>query len=143
MANPASLVPFKKGYDPRRNLRGVPKEAIAARKFFRKVGAELLRIKEKQDNGEVTEYDITRLEAMVRLKFSSKAPADFQTILKVLYPGLLKDELDVTTGGEKIGANDSDTRAEILRKLDSIATATGAGSVAVQPDPDPSGNTGT
>jgi hypothetical protein len=50
--------------------------------------------------------------------------------------------VDVTSAGEKIGANDSDTRSEILRKLDSIAAATGAESVSVKPDPDPSGSTG-
>jgi len=98
-----NLQPFEKGvYSPRRNLRGVPKDAIEARKFFRKIGAELLRIKEKQENGETVEYDITRLEAAVRLKFSSKAPKDFETILKALYPGLLKDEIDLTSDGEKL-----------------------------------------
>ena len=104
--NPKSidnLIPFKKGvYSPRRNLRGVPKDAIEARKFFRRIGAELLRIKEKQENGEDIEYEITRLEAAVRLKFSSRAPKDFETILKALYPGLLKDEIDLTSGGEKL-----------------------------------------
>ena len=94
------LKPLKKGYDPRRNLRGVPKDAIEARKFFRKIGAELLTIKERQANGEDVEYELTRLEAAVRLKFSSKAPKDFETILKAMFPGLLKDEVDVTSGGE-------------------------------------------
>jgi len=102
VANNENLKPFNKGYDPRRNLRGVPKDAIEARKFFRKIGAELLRIKERQENGEAVEYDISRLEAMVRLKFSSKAPKDFETILKAMFPGLLKDEVDVTSGGEAL-----------------------------------------
>ena len=102
MANNQNLIPLKKGYDPRRNLRGVPKDAIEARKFFRKIGAELLTIKERQANGEDVEYELTRLEAAVRLKFSSKAPKDFETILKVMFPGLLKDEVDVTSGGEAL-----------------------------------------
>lgn len=106
-----NLQPFEKGvYSPRRNLRGVPKDAIEARKFFRKIGAELLRIKEKQENGETVEYDITRIEAAIRMKFSSKAPKDFETILKALYPGLLKDEIDLTSGGEKI------TVIEVVKK---------------------------
>jgi hypothetical protein len=50
--------------------------------------------------------------------------------------------VDVTTGGEKIG-DDGDTRTEILRKLDSIATATGKGSLVEKPDPNSSGNAGT
>jgi len=93
---------FKKGYDPRRNLRGTPKDAITARKLFRQIAAELLTIREKNEKGEPVEYDITRLEAAIRLKFGSRAPKDFETILKALYPGLLKDELDVTSGGEAL-----------------------------------------
>ena len=89
--------PFRKGYDPRRNLRGVPKEAIAARHFVRKIGAELIHVKEAG-----LEYDITRAEAMIRPMFSSKAPADKQTLIKALWPGLLKDELDITSGGKPI-----------------------------------------
>ncbi len=95
-------IPFKKGYDPRRNLRGVPKDTIKGRHLIRKIGAELIHIKERQDNGENVEYDITRVEAMIRLMFSSRAPADKQTLLKALWPGLVKDEVDVTSGGEKI-----------------------------------------
>jgi hypothetical protein len=95
---------FKKGYDPRRNLRGTPKDAITARKKIRQIAAELIHIKEKQDNGEVIEYDITRADAMIRLMFSSKAPADKQTLMKALWPGLLKDEVDITSAGEKIQA---------------------------------------
>lgn len=93
---------FRKGYDPRRHLAGVPKEAIAARHFIRKIGAELLRVKEKQENGEVVEYDVTRAEALVRLMFSSKAPKDKETLMKALWPGLLKEEVDLTSAGEKI-----------------------------------------
>jgi len=94
--------PFKKGYDPRRNLRGVPKDTIKGRALVRKIGAELIHISEKQSNGEVVEYDITRAEAMIRLMYSSKAPADKQTLLKALWPGLVKDELDLTSGGERV-----------------------------------------
>lgn len=36
---------------------------------------------------------------------------------------------DITSGGEPLGKDDSDTKAEILRKLDGIATAAGAGAV--------------
>lgn len=115
MANEKNLQPFKKGYDPRRNVRGVPKDAIEARKLIRKVAAELLTIREKQEDGTVVEYDITRLEAMIRLKFSSRAPADFVTILKALAPGLLKDELDLTSGGEQLKAP---TVIEVVKSYD-------------------------
>ena len=97
MSNPNAkdnLKPFVKGYDPRRAIARVPKTAVKARELFRRIGAELLVIKEKQDNGEDVTYDITRLEAAIRLKYSSKAPKDFETIIKALYPGLLKDEIE-------------------------------------------------
>lgn len=93
----ANLKPFVKGYDPRRAIAKVPKTVTEARKQIRRIAAELIHIKEKQENGENVEYDITRLDAAIRLKFSSRAPKDFETILKALYPGLLKD--DVTIGG--------------------------------------------
>lgn len=78
---------FKKGYDPRRNLRGVPAEAIKARRMLRKIAAELI----KPAN---SEQEVTRIEAMLRVMFSSKAPADRQNLLKALWPGLLKDEVE-------------------------------------------------
>lgn len=91
-----NLKPFPKGYDPRRNMRGVPKDAIEARKMIRKIGAELVHIKEKGENGEQIEYDLTRYEAMVRLMYSSRNPAEKIALLKALSPGLLKDEVDLT-----------------------------------------------
>lgn len=96
----ANLKPFVKGYDPRRAIARVPKTSVQARRLFRRIGAELLTIKERQANGEDVEYDLTRLEAAIRLKFSSKAPKDFETILKALYPGLLKDEVEHSGGQE-------------------------------------------
>jgi len=96
MANPhpntSGLKPLKKGYDMRRNLRGVPKTAIAGRKLIRQIGAELIHIREKSETGETVEYDLTRISAMIRLMFSSRAPADKQTLIKALWPGLLRDE---------------------------------------------------
>lgn len=102
MANEQNLKPFKKGHDPRRNLRGVPKDAIEARRFFRRIGAELLKLPNSDE-------EITRLEALVRLKFGSKAPKDFETILKAMFPGLLKDEHEVkVTTGYDVNLKDDD-----------------------------------
>lgn len=91
--------PFMIGYDPRRNLKGVPKTAIKGREMIRKIGAELVRVSEKviTADGQAVEiaYDITRLEGMVRLMYTSKAPQDKQTLLKALFPGLVVDELEL------------------------------------------------
>lgn len=46
--------------------------------------------------------------------------------------GKVTDRVDVTSGGQPLTKEADDTRAEILRKLDSIATATGAGKDAGQ-----------
>jgi hypothetical protein len=46
--------------------------------------------------------------------------------------GKITERVDVTSDGEKIGSDDA--RAEILRKLDSIATATGAGAISKPTD---------
>ena len=91
--------PFVKGYDPRRNLRGVPKDTIKGRALIRKIGAELIKISDPA----LGDYEITRAEAMIRLMYSSKQPADKKALIDALWPGLLKQEIDVTTGGEKIG----------------------------------------
>jgi hypothetical protein len=44
------------------------------------------------------------------------------------------NRVDVTSKGNELGADDRDTRSEILRKLALIAAATGAGEVPNQPD---------
>ena len=82
----------------KRNMRGVPPDAIRARHLIRRIAAELLKMPNSPE-------EITRIEAMLRVMFSSKAPADRQNILKALWPGLLKDEVDLTSGGEKITLN--------------------------------------
>src|SRR3989304_434318 len=88
--------PFVKGFDPRRNLAGVPKETIAMRKHLRKIMAELL---DMPDGSGV----ITRLDGMLRLMAGVRStPKDREVILKAMFPGLLKDELDVTSGGEAL-----------------------------------------
>lgn len=96
MANPnpptEQLKKFQKGPDPRRNLKGVPKDTIAARKLIRQIGAELVALP-KDENGNVRE--LTRFELLIRAMYGSKAPADRQNLLKALAPGLLKDEIDV------------------------------------------------
>lgn len=79
---------FKKGFDPRRNLRGTPREAIEYRKLLRKIAAELVKIKDEGGN----EVEVTRLYARARLAFSSRNPKEFENIIKALYPGALKEE---------------------------------------------------
>jgi len=117
---------LKKGFDPRRNMKGVPKDTVAMRKHMKAIAAELL------GSGDT---EMTRLDAMLRQLWTSRNPAHNKLALQVLDPKILTEAVDLTSNGETItpkGADD--TRAEILRKLDSIAAATGAGAVPKQSD---------
>ena len=107
------LIPFKPGFDPRRNLRGVPKDAIAMRKMLRKIAAELVAIKD--DEGK--QVEVTRLYARARLAFSSRNYKEFEMVLKALYPELLRENVDLNVaGGMKViieYANSDDQTTEV------------------------------
>ena len=85
--------PFKPGFDPRRNLKGVPKDTIAMRKYMRTIAAELIG---------ADETEMTRLSAMLRQLFTSRNPAHNKLALQVLDPKILTESVDVTSGGEKL-----------------------------------------
>lgn len=97
-AKPPPKGAFKKGYDPRRNTKGTPKDAITARKFIKQIGQELIAFKDAEGEG-----DITRLYLLVRSMYASRNPRHAEILLKAQFPGLLKDEVDVTSGGKPIG----------------------------------------
>jgi len=78
---------FKKGFDPRRNLKGVPPDAIAMRKHMRKIAAEII-------GGDDTA--MTRLDALLRQLFTSRNPAHNKMALQVLDPKILTEQVDLT-----------------------------------------------
>lgn len=80
--------PFVKGFDPRRNLKGVPRDAILMRQHMRQIAAELIG---------KNETEMTRLDALLRLLFTSRNPAHNKMALQVLDPKILQDTLDLTT----------------------------------------------
>ena len=84
---------FVKGFDPRRNIKGVPKDALLMRKHMRQIAAELIG---------KDETEMTRLDALLRQLFTSRNPAHNKLALQVLDPKILTEQVDVTTGGEKI-----------------------------------------
>lgn len=84
---------FKKGYDPKRNMRGVPKDTIAMRKHMRQIAAEII------GSGD---SEMTRLSAMLRQLWTSRNPAHNKLALQVLDPKILVDNVDVTSNGEVI-----------------------------------------
>ena len=85
---------FKKGFDPRRNMKAVPRETVLIREKMRKMAAELI--------GEGTESEMTRFEAMCRMLWTSRNPAHNKLALQVLDPKILVDNVDVTSNGEVI-----------------------------------------
>lgn len=84
---------FKKGFDPRRNIRGVPKDAVLMRKHMRQIAAELIG---------KDESEMTRLDALLRQLFTSRNPAHNKLALQVLDPKILQEHVDVTSGGDKV-----------------------------------------
>lgn len=80
--------------------------------------------KESEEDREVTELEIELYDRQAALR----------DILKL--HGKFTDKLDVTTNGESLNTEKEadDTRAEILRKLAGISTATGADKLPEQPD---------
>lgn len=96
MANPSpdtsGLKPFIPG-DKRINRKGRPRSFDQLRKLAVKIAGETI----PAPNGE----DITRIEAMLRVLTSSKAPADRALFLAYAY-GKPRESLDVTSGGEKL-----------------------------------------
>lgn len=84
---------FKKGFDPRRRLAGVPKDALLMRKHMRQIAAELIG---------KDETEMTRLDALLRQLFTSRNPAHNKLALQVLDPKILSEHIDLTSGGEAL-----------------------------------------
>jgi len=106
---------FKKGFDPRRNIKGVPKNAVLMRQHMRKIAAEIL------GNDETA---MTRLDAMLRQLFTSRNPAHNKLALQVLDPKILQEHVDVTSGGEQITSPYAAlTDAELLERIAKLTNA--------------------
>ena len=87
LANLKKGKPFKKGFDVRRNLRGVPKGTAEFRTHMRKIAAELIG---------KDETEMTRYEAMCRMFFTSRNPAHNKLALQVLDPNILTERHELT-----------------------------------------------
>jgi len=106
---------FKKGFDPRRNIKGVPKDAVLMRQHMRKIAAELIG---------KDETEMTRLDALLRQLFTSRNPAHNKLALQVLDPKILQEHVDVTSGGEKVTSPYAAlTDAELLERIAKLTSA--------------------
>ncbi len=88
---------FTKGFDPRRNIKGVPKDAVLMRKHMRKIAAELIG---------KDETEMTRLDALLRQLFTSRNPAHNKLALQVLDPKILTEHQDITSDGKALNWKD-------------------------------------
>ena len=70
-----------------------PKTFVQLRKLAQKIASEEI----PNADGDT----VTRIEALLKVMSSSRNPADRKTFLEYAF-GKVKDEVDVTTGGEKI-----------------------------------------
>jgi len=78
---------FKKGFDPRRNTRAVPKETTLIREKMRMIAAEIIGNEETS---------MTRFEAMLRQLWTSRNPAHNKLALQVLDPKILTESVDLS-----------------------------------------------
>lgn len=98
-----NLRPFTKG-DPRINRLGRPKSYEKLRELAQEIAGD----RTKDENGE------TIIIAMFKAMSKSKNPADRKLFLEYAY-GKVKEELDITTGGDKFAVP---TVIEIIKTYD-------------------------
>ena len=106
--NTSGLIPFKSGYDPRRNTKGRPKSFDELRELFQKIA---------HDEVEVDGKKMTRAEAIGILMTTDKDK--MEKFLEFAYGKVpLSQIVDITSGGKPIGwkdfinGDDSDTNTE-------------------------------
>jgi len=86
MANPESLKPFTKGYDPRRNRKGRPKSFDALRALAQQIAREEVQMTDGT-------Y-MTRAELILRAWTVDKNPLYQKAFLEIAY-GKVPDKIDL------------------------------------------------
>lgn len=99
---------FVKGFDPRRNIKGVPKDTLLMRKHMRAIAAELIG---------KDETEMTRLDAMLRQLWTSRNPAHNKLALQVLDPKILTEQVDMTSNGETLIPVETMKPSEIAERV--------------------------
>jgi hypothetical protein len=121
--NPKSLenlIPFEKGKpDPRRNVKGVPKDIIELRHLAKNVLAEQLEMPATAGR---KAQRVRRLVAMLRRMTSTNNPAAWRDVIKLAYPGALVDEVDVKSDGKAL-APETMTPTQIAERVTALLAA--------------------
>ena len=99
---------FKKGYDPRRWMKGAPRKPKDKKKAEELLEHLIWDVLSEDIAHPITGEKIDRFRAMIRSMTTSKQSADRQAILDRI-AGKVMQELDVTSGGK--------TWADIVKEL--------------------------
>ena len=92
---------FKKGYDPRRWLKGQPKKPKDKKKAEELLEHIIWDVLSEDIEHPLTHEKIDRLRAMIRSMTTSRQSADKQAILDRI-AGKVTQNVDVTSNGERI-----------------------------------------
>ena len=90
--NTSGLIPFKSGYDPRRNAKGRPKVFDELRELFQEIAHDEVKVDGKK---------MSRIQAIGLIMSSS--PDKFKEFLEFAYGKVpLSQIVDITSGGKPI-----------------------------------------
>lgn len=92
---------FKKGYDPRRWMKGAPKKPKDKKRAEELLEHIIWDVLSEEIRNPSNGENIDRLRAMIRSMTTSRQSADKQAILDRI-AGKVTQNVDVTSGGEKI-----------------------------------------
>src|SRR3990167_11146815 len=107
MANPQNLVNFKKGKDPRRNLKGKPVGAFSMTKLIREYLLEIAK------DGET---HASKLKRAIVLRAITKSDVLAKEILDRM-DGKVVQPTDITSGGKPIGEKSITEGREAVSKF--------------------------
>src|SRR3990167_6185153 len=109
MSNPSSLVPFKKGEDKRRNIKGKKPGTLSITTLVREA---LRRIGE----GNKEPYDILLVKRILKKAIVDGNERMIQLILNYL-DGMPKGSFDLTTGGDKLQTFTNEQLSKIAGRI--------------------------
>ena len=112
LEEPSKPGTFKKGYDPRRWVKGQPKKPKDKKRAEEILLHVIWDVLSEEITNPNTGEAIDRLRAMVRSMTTSRQSADKQALLDRI-AGKVTQELDVTSGGQALGVLPSNAEARL------------------------------
>ena len=113
---------FKKGYDPRRWMKGAPKKPKDKKKAEELLEHIIWDVLSEEIRNPSNGESIDRLRAMIRSMTTSRQSADKQAILDRI-AGKVTQNVDVTTDGKEINPYMQMPAAELLALAEKLVNA--------------------